>query len=152
MSEGKYAHKKCFENEENRELTDEEKLNRYIMKLFKSDYVYPKVKRQIKSYIEDYSFTYSGILKALIYYYDVKGNSFDELRSGGGIGIVPYVYQQAYNYYYAIWEAQQRQEKALADFTLDAFIPKVIEITIPIPKRQNLKRHLFTFLDEEGET
>lgn len=122
------------------------------MKLFKSDYVYPKVKRQIKSYIEDYGFTYSGILKALIYYYEVKGNTFDELKAGGGIGIVVYVYQQAYNYYYAIWEAQQRQEEVLAGSSLEEFIPKIIEITIPVPKRQILKRQLFTFLDEECET
>lgn len=122
------------------------------MKLFKSDYVYPKVKRQIKSYIEDYGFTYSGILKALIYYYEVKGNSFDELKAGGGIGIVVYVYQQAYNYYYAIWEAQQKQEEVLAGTSLEEFIPKVVEITIPVPKRQTLKRQLFTFLDEECET
>lgn len=151
VSEGKFAHTKCYETEQNRELTDEEKLNRYIMKLFKSDYVYPKIKKQIKSYVNDCGFTYSGILKALVYYYEVKGNPFDEIKSGGGIGIVAYVYQQAYNYYYAIWEAQQRQNEVLEGFSIQDFIPKTVEITIPVPKRQALKRKLFTFLDDKGE-
>lgn len=149
FSNGKYAHQSCFELEQARELTDQEKLERYIMDLFKSDYVYAKIQKQIKDYVSNHGFTYSGIHKALVYYYEVKGNKFDEGKAQGGIGIVPYVYQHAYNYYYAIWEAQQKQEHILGAESLEQYIPKTIEVRIPVPQRQERKRKLFTFLDEE---
>lgn len=151
FSNGKYAHQKCFELEQIRELTDQEKLERYIMDLFKSDYVYAKIKKQIKDYVMNHGYTYSGIHKALVYYYEVKGNKFDEGKAQGGIGIVPYVYQHAYNYYYAIWEAQQKQEHILGAESLEQYIPKTIEVRIPVPKREERKRKLFTFLDEEQQ-
>ena len=143
ISEGKYAHKKCVELEDKRELTDKEKLDRYIMKLFGTEYVHQRVRRQINTFISDYNYSYSGIQKALIYFYEIKGNSLD--RANGGIGIVPYIYQDAYNYYYALWEAgQKNQDKNIADY-----VPKEKVITISPPQRKIRKRKLFTFLDEE---
>lgn len=149
FSNGKYAHQSCFDIDQTRELTDQEKLERYIMKLFDSDYVYAKIKNQIKDYVTNHGFSYSGIHKALIYYYEVKGNKFDKGKAQGGIGIVPYVYQHAFNYYYAIWEAQQKQEYIRDASSLEDYIPKVIEVHVPVPKRQIKKRKLFSFLDEE---
>lgn len=149
FSNGKYSHQSCYELEQSRELTDQEKLERYIMKLFNSDYVYAKIKKQIKDYVTNHGYTYSGIHKALVYYYEIKGNRFDEGKAQGGIGIVPYVYQNAFNYYYAIWEAQQKQEHIHDASSLDEYIPKVVEVRIPVPKRQEKKRKLFGFLDEE---
>jgi hypothetical protein len=149
FSNGKYAHQSCFELEQTRELTDQEKLEKYIMQLFGSDYVYAKIKRQIKDYVTNHGYTYSGIHKALIYYYEVKGNKFDEGKAQGGIGIVPFVYQNAFNYYYAIWEAQQKQEHIHDASSLEEYIPRVVEVRIPVPKRQEKKRVLFGFLDEE---
>lgn len=151
FSNGKYAHQTCFDLEQTRELTDQEKLEKYIMKLFDSDYVYAKVQKQIKDYVTNHGYTYSGIHKALIYYYEVKGNKFDAGKAQGGIGIVPYVYQHAYNYYYAIWEAQQKQDHIHDAASLEAYIPKTVEIRIPVPHRKERKRPLFTFLDEELE-
>ena len=149
FTNGKYSHQTCYELEQTRELTDQEKLEKYIMKLFDSDYVYAKIQKQIKDYITNYGFTYSGIHKALVYYYEVKGNKFDAGKAQGGIGIVPFVYQHAYNYYYAIWEAQQKQENISDAKSVEKFIPKVIEVKIPVPQRETKKRKLFSFLDEE---
>lgn len=143
ISEGKYAHKKCVELEDKRELTDKEKLDRYIMKMFGTEYVHQRVRRQINTYISDYNYSYSGIQKALIYFYEIKGNSLD--KANGGIGIVPYIYQDAYNYYYALWEAQQKNQGK----DISNFIPKEKVITISPPQRKIKKRKLFTFLDEE---
>ena len=119
------------------------------MELFGTDYVYARIQKQIKNYVTNYGYTYSGIQKALIYYYEIKGNKFDESKTNGGIGIVPYVYQNAFNYYYAIWEAQQKQEHIVDAGSLVEYIPKTIEIRIPVPKRQEKKRNLFSFLDKE---
>jgi hypothetical protein len=113
------------------------------MKMFDWDYVHPRVKRQISNFIDQYNFTYSGIMKSLEYFYIVKENPLE--KANGGIGIVPYVYQDAYNYYYALWEAgQKNQNKNISDF-----VPKEKVITISPPQRKLKKRKLFTFLDEE---
>ena len=80
--------KKLQENKDREELYD------YIMKLFNISFVDPKIQKQIKKYIEENNYTYSGIKKALVYFFDIKGNSVEKANSG--IGIVPYVYTQAY--------------------------------------------------------
>ena len=140
---GKYAHKKCAEIETNREKTDAELLDEYIIKLFNYDYVPPRVKNQINDFIAKYNYTHSGMRKALQYFYEIKGNSID--KANGGIGIVPYVYQDAYRYYYSIWLAHQKTENV----EIKQYIPKVKEIVIPRPVAKVKKRNLFSFLDEE---
>ena len=145
VSATKYAHESCHLEELVREKTDEEKLELYIMELFNTDYVLPAVKRQIKEYIEKYNFSHSGILKALIYYYEVKKNPTE--KAHGQIGIVPYIYKDAYNYYYALWEAQQKNLTKI----IDNYVPEVEEIHIPSPQKKVYKRKLFSFLDDSEE-
>lgn len=148
LSTRKFAHKECFlvENEKLKKVEqDKQNLENYIMKLFNIDYVDGKIRKQIKQFIEDYHYSYSGIHKALIYHFEVKKGSIE--KANNGIGIVPYVYQEAYRYYYTLWEAQQKNENKI----VKDYIPTVKEIVIPIPQRKLKKRKLFTFLDEEVE-
>lgn len=146
ISQGKYAHSDCAEIEEKRELTDKEQLEEYIKQLFKTDYVNPLIQKQIKKYAEEYNFTYSGMLKALQYFYEIKGGSLE--KAHGGIGIIPYVYKDAYNYHYKLWLAQQHNEQ----IGIEVYEPpKIKEIVIPRPRPKLKKRQLFTFLDEEVE-
>lgn len=148
ISQRRYAHQECSLTEEqkkNKEEQDKEDLENYIMQLFKMEYVDARIRKQIKQYREEYNYTYSGIRKALVYFYEVKDNSIE--KANGGIGIVPYVYQNAYNYYLALWQAKQKNQ----DKVLTNYIPKVKEVVIPRPQRKVKKRELFTFLDEEVE-
>ena len=129
----------------NKEDLDKMKLEQYINKLFHTDYVDPRIQKQIKNYIKEYNFTYSGILKSLVYFYEVKQNPVE--KSNDGIGIVPWVYKQAFNYYYAIWLAQQKN----TDKTVENYIPKETEIIIPRPKPKPHKKRLFSFLDDKED-
>lgn len=143
----RYAHSQCH-IEHLAQLSQEEKdlqaLEAYIKKILNTDTLGIKVKKQISDYHTNQHYSYSGILKALIYFYEVKGNSTD--KANGGIGIVPYVYQDAYNYYYCIWMANQTNDiKPVEQYTA----PQERTIIIPTPKRVEKKRRLFTFLDEE---
>lgn len=140
----KYAHIKCIELEEKREKTDSEKLDLYIMELFGLDYVTPRIRKQINQYMSEYNYSYTGILKALKYFYEIKKNNID--KSQNGIGIVPYIYNDAFNYYYALWLAQQKNENK------EQITYKIEEIHIPVPQRKLKKRKLFSFLDEEEES
>lgn len=151
-SEGKYAHKKCAELEEKRELTDQEKLNKLITEMYDLEFVPPRVQKQIKDYAQKYNYTYSGMLKTLEYMYFIKKLNIDKIAFNTyGIALVKNYYDRAHDYYYAIWEAHQRQEAVLSAGELEQFIPKVVEVSIPLPKRQAPKRNLFSFLDETEE-
>ena len=143
IGNGKYVHKACQELEEKREKTDKEQLEDYIKELFNTTYIDPRVRAQIKKYVEEFNYSYSGIRKALVYHYEIKGG--DKSKANGGIGIVPYVYENAYNYYYSLWLAKQKNK----DVEVEQYTPKVKEIVIPRPQRKVKKRPLFTFLDEE---
>lgn len=142
----RYAHKKCSEDKENNLAQiekDKETLEQYIMKLFNITYIDPRIRKQIKQYIEEYHYTYSGIYKALVYHYEIKNG--DVSKANQSLGIVPYVYQRAYNYYFSLWEAQQRNK----DKTVEEYIPTIKEIIIPVPKRKIKVNKNFSFLDEE---
>ena len=145
VGNNKYVHKSCQALEEKREKTDKEQLEEYIKQLFNTTYIDPRVRNQIKKFIEEYNYTYSGIRKALIYHYEIKGG--DKTKANGGIGIVPYVYENAYNYYYNLWLAQQKNK----DVEVELYAPKIKEIVIPRPERKVKKRPLFAFLDEDQE-
>ena len=142
----RYAHKICYDQHQShltQEQKDIEALHNYIKKLFGIDSLSVKIKKQIEDYHNNKNYTYSGIYKSLLYFYQVKGNSID--KANGGIGIVPYVYEDARNYYTAIFAAQERsQAKPIAQWQ-----PKVIEVHIPPPVSKPIKSSRFAFLDEE---
>ena len=100
------------------------------------------LKKQIKQFTTENKYSLSGILKSLIYWYDVKGNSID--KSGGGLGIVPYIYQDAYNYYLALFLAQQANENK-------TLTTEVKEITIKPPKKRGSKQQFFDLGEWEDE-
>lgn len=148
----RYAHKSCQEEKlasESKQEKDKRLLEEYIKQLFGYSSLPPKVVKQIQTYAHDleHNYTYSGMLKTLRYFFEVRGNSIE--KANGGIGIIPYVYDEAFSYWRAIWEAQQKNEH----IDLKEFILPVREIHISPPKREPMKhkRKLFTFLDEGEE-
>ena len=77
--------------------------------------------------------------------YDLnKGDEYID-KANGGIGIVPYVYEDARNYYTAIFAAQERSQAK----PIEQWQPKVIEVHIPPPVSKPIKSSRFAFLDEE---
>lgn len=115
------------------------------MKLFNVTYINPRIRKQIKQYLEEYHYTYSGIHKALTYFYEIKNNSIE--KANGGIGIVPYCYKQAFDYYYALWLAQEKNKNKV----IESYLPEEIIIHISPPQRKIKKRKFFSFLDKENE-
>ena len=146
ISERRYAHLACAlaaENEKSQAEKDKEDLEKYIMELLGEEYISPRVRKQMNNYVNEYNFTYSGMKKALVYFYEVKGN--DKSKAKGGIGIIPYVYRDAYNYYYSLWLANQKNEhKVITDYK-----PVVREVRIPPPQLKPRKRRLFSFFEED---
>lgn len=141
----RYYHKVCYDNiMEKQQIDNKEQvdLENYIMEMFKTTCLSARVRKQIKQMREEYNYSYSGIHKSLIYFFEVKGNSIE--KANGGIGIVPYIYQEAYTYYYNLHLAQERnKDKNVHDFVLTGK-----EIRIKSPIRKPKEKRLFN-LEEE---
>lgn len=148
ISARRYAHVNCYkEHEDNRsqEEKDLEALEQYIMKLFDEPYVNARIRKQIKDYQQQYQYTYSGMLKTLIYWYEVKGNSTE--KANGGIGIIPFVYKQACDYYYSLYLAMSANENK----DISEYKPIVREIVIESPRAFVKKPRLFNLDDAEDD-
>lgn len=138
----RYAHADCAEGKDK----DLDALISYIKKTLGASYNDAQVRKQINKYQRENNYTYSGIHKTLIWWYEIKGNSIE--KANGGIGIVPYVYQEALNYYYALYLAQiANEDKEITDF-----IPtqRIIEIASPRAKIKQPK--LFDMEDDTNDS
>lgn len=144
----RYAHYSCKPDGEKVDLPqiDEDllKLINYAEQLLGKDYNAARVKKQIKDFKEEYNYSYSGMLKSLVYFYEIKGNSKE--KANGGIGIVPFIYNDAYNYYLALFNANQANQ----NIDVVQYTSKVKEITIKPPKVE-IKKHFFEFLEDDDE-
>lgn len=86
---------------------DREKLLKYVCELFGLKGPGPIIYSQLKNFLlKNPHYTYNGILLSLQYFYGVKKNS--TRKANEGIGIVPYVYDEAQNYYKKINSQQEK--------------------------------------------
>ena len=98
----KHYHPDCYQLQ-----LDKDELCEYICRVFSFKAPGPRVYGQITRFINQ-GFTYKGIHLALKYFYEVKHG--DIKKANEGIGIVPYVYNDAMQYYSQV--AQQQEELA----------------------------------------
>lgn len=141
----RYAHKKCAEDEnsEQKKIIDaRDKLYEYVAKLLNLDFVGPKNILLIEQYIKKYNYSYGGMLKTLIYCYEIKNKNMDKEKC---MAMIPYCYEDARKYYHDLRLIQQNN----ASKNIKDYIGKEKEIVIPIPKVEKPKRKIFMFLDEE---
>ena len=110
----RYAHKSCAENIPD-EKKEEEAFWEYVKKLFGPNYDYVPNKKLVEKYISTYHYSYSGMLKTLKWFYEVEKN--DPIKANGLIGIIPYVYNDAYDYYFTLYQIQNKNRQA-SDYTI----------------------------------
>lgn len=80
------------------------------------------------------------MLASLRWFYEIKGNSKE--AANGGIGIIPYIYNDAKKYYYNLFLAQKKNEN------IKKYVVTTEEITITSPIMIQPKPKLW-FQDEE---
>ena len=86
--------------------------------------------KQIMDYHQNYNMTFTGMLKTLQWFYDIKGG--DKELANYGVGILPYIYDEACHYYYNLYVSQQvNREKKFEDFK-----PDTIHKEISFPKEE----------------
>lgn len=140
VGERRYAHKACAEKYESSLSKDErdyEALETYIKKLFNTDVISARIRKQIRDFREQYKYTFSGMLKTLYWWYEIQGHTTELAQKG--IGIIPFVYEDACKYYYNVYLAKMVNEER------KDFKPLVQEIEIGSPRVKTETPKLFNF-------
>lgn len=76
----RYAHESCVQKRDagkTQQEKDYEALEQYILKLFNKDKLGALITKQIRDFKRQYNYSYSGIHKTLIWWFEIKGNSIE---------------------------------------------------------------------------
>ena len=105
-SKNYYYHRQCYKNWKKAQLENDEDyidlIYDFIARDLKETYDWWVCEAQRKKFVKD-KMTNKGILFALKYFYEVKHGDWE--KGHGGIGIVPFIYNDACAY----WAARERQ-------------------------------------------
>ncbi len=120
----RFYHTNCLSetSEGNRMILEE-----YIKDILEIDKISPLIKKQIKKYTEEDGMTYLEIRDTLKYFFELKNGNKTKAQ---GIGIVPYVYDEAKKYYQKIYDITEKAKKV----EIKSSIEKNISISRPISK------------------
>lgn len=139
----RYAHALCqkkVDESKSQDEKDKEALIQYIGKLYGTCGALHH--KQIKD-LHSQGYSYSSMLKTLIYFYEVRKNTTERSK---GIGIIPFVYKDAYDYYYKLHMIATSAEKVKQSEL--SFNTRVVKIKPPQVKKKKGKVFDFDALEE----
>lgn len=97
-----------IDTESRGEENDRRELIRYICEKYDMKKPSGMILKQIKSFREEFEYTYKGMELSLRFFFDLENHS---VKEDTGIGIIPYVYDRAIKYHVRILEVQQSLEE-----------------------------------------
>ena len=150
----RYAHSSCVaarlksleQRKQEEELERAQNINQYheVLDFAKNNIENPNyalIQKQLRDFIDNKGYSYSGICKTLTYCKDIAKLKFNQ--GNGGIGIVPYYYDKAKAYYYQLYITTKQNEAK--EVKVDT-----IEVKTSLGDVRDKPHHRgFTFLDEE---
>lgn len=112
---------------------DKDSLFEYIKEVYHAERVSPAVYTQAKRFHENAGYSYSGMEKAFRYFTEIKKG---KLGIDQNLGILPYIWEEAKNYYYQLWLIENQNSEPLET--------PIIEITIkqPVKKPERIVKEL----------
>ena len=128
----RYAHANCSDYLE--DTQDLEELEAYILKTLKLDYIDAKTRLQLNNFRDIQKYTYKGMFFSVKYFFEIKKNSWD--KANGAIGIVPYVYQEATDY----WVEREAKESGILAKIEKQIAARAAAEPIVIKKKQEKKK------------
>ena len=125
----RYYHENCYNI-----LLDRKKLINYICELFNYKKPSVKVYQQMSSYYER-GISYSDMLLSLKYFYEIKKGDIN--KSQGGIGIIPYVLEEAKSF---VTLEKIEQDKLIKKFEENSLEKKEIKYIYITEQRNNKQK------------
>lgn len=98
----KNFHPQCYQN-----YLDKKDCCDYICSIFNLKAPGPRIYSQLSTFILQKNYSYKNIKLTLKYWYEVKKQPRE--KAGEGIGIVPYIYDEAVNYFKELENKQKNQ-------------------------------------------
>lgn len=133
----------------NGKIQTRKELEEKIKEIFETDSISILISKQISKYSTEYEWSYLDIGRALFYFFNIKNG--DKSKSTG-IGIVPYVIDEARQYFKKLEEDIERQKQMVNDSKKQQ--KQVILCERPQQKK-NRKKHIdlsqFREEDDDGE-
>ena len=144
-----YYHIECYDNKRDIEKEkDEAEWASLIYNFFSQDlkvsYNWYLCESQRKKFVAENKFTNKGIYFALKYFYEIKKGTWD--KSQGGLGIVPYIYEESKQY----WYEQERKRKGFVAMIEEQIKERENRETIKIARPQKRERKDKFNLDDIG--
>lgn len=138
----RYAHKECAESQDDsikQEEIDKENFFKCVKSIYGPGYNYVMINKQALNFIKQYGYTWSGMTGCLHWFYNINHGNLEE--GHGGIGIIPYIYEDVRKYYQQLYTTQyQNSNKQMRQ--------QVIEFNIVSPKPQRPAPRLLDLGDE----
>ena len=130
-----YYHKKCYHDWKNaNHINDEDYIDLiydFIARDLKVPYNWHVCEAQRKKFIKENKMTNKGILFALKYFYETKHGNWE--KGHGGIGIVPFVYNDSCAY----WAARERKSAGTIAEIEQQMLAAANRTKITVVKRKN---------------
>lgn len=109
---GKNFHRECGEKQK-----EKDNFYSYVCEVFKLKAPGPRIYNQGNSFIEKYGYTYLGMQKTLYFIYAVKKHANDRPIESKSIGLIPYYYDEAQEYFKWIDKKKEMIRKEIMSTT-----------------------------------
>lgn len=135
----RYAHEKCANSTEIQTEVEKDAFYQLVKKIYGANYNYMMINTQAENFIKQYGYTWSGMRACLHWFYDLNNGSLEE--GHGGVGIIPFIYDQVRDYYTQIYKTQEKNKEK------NVRTP-VIEFNIQSPRAWHQPPRLLDLEDE----
>lgn len=109
---GKNFHRECGEKQK-----EKDNFYSYVCEIFKLKAPGPRIYNQGNSFVEKYGYTYLGMQKTLYFIYAVKKHANDRPIESKSIGLIPYYYDEAQEYFKRIDKKKETIRKEIMNTT-----------------------------------
>lgn len=126
----RYAHEKCYKENYNDDTEYIDKIYSFLKEDLLINYNFLQCEKQRACYVKDLGYTNKGILDALKYFYLVKKMTPE--KSGNRIGIVPYIYNEAKEYY----ENIEKKKEQLVQVVSEQINKQPLTLKVKLPEQK----------------
>ena len=109
---GKNFNRECGEKQK-----EKDNFYSYVCEIFKLKAPGPRIYNQGNSFVEKYGYTYLGMQKTLYFIYAVKKHANDRPIESKSIGLIPYYYDEAQEYFKRIDKKKEMIRKEIMSTT-----------------------------------
>lgn len=107
----RYAHATCVKSNEElaKETKDKDTFFQMVKSIYGKNYNYMLINTQAERMRKEHGYTWSGMTGCLHWFYNLNHGNLED--GHGGIGIIPFIYEEVKDFYQKIYLSQQENEK-----------------------------------------